>query len=307
MRMVTYQEGAFRFEGCVSVADPGNWVSPWRIVHSQLELFKGLISQGAADCAGVRLSFSTDSGELALFLEAGHPDLIFDLFVDGLLLQELVVNAFDDQAYFSPLPPGEKIVEIWVDHRNPLRLKGLGIDDQATLEPVSSFRQSWIHYGGSQGLGQEIVSPSMTWTGQLAGRLGLNLTNLSFKGPCRFESSLALLIRDYPVDFITVLLEGGTAEEYFNLPGWFQIIREKQPQTPLAIITPLVEAQRQRAEEVVAETIGFFEKNGDTALFGISGAEFDCGEAPLAAEAFQRQLALFFEQRVFSAKFHFCK
>ena len=96
----------------------------------------------------------------------------------------------------------------------------------------------------------------------MARRFDLNLLSLGFGGDCHLDPMVAMLIRDLPADYISLKLGintvGGTvaARTYPALvTAAVQIIREKHPHTPLALISPIGYPPNETKPNVVGYTI----------------------------------------------------
>ncbi|HOP74258.1 MAG TPA: SGNH/GDSL hydrolase family protein [Bacillota bacterium] len=281
MRFYTYRDRVFQFEGATSVQDEGSWAMPWRIDSNRIHLFPGFSERGAGDAAGIRLAFMTDSMVLRLLVEDGQPQQIFSLYVDGLLIQDARIQQDSGEVLFDPLPPGNKQVEIQLDHRFPAKIKAIGVDKGAKISINPTNRKSWIHYGGFLGRATAVSPSRKVWTTVVAKKLNLQLMNLCFDGPVRFEPMVASLIRDVSVvDYITVGVEWGPGEEVLepsmllaNMIGWIQTIREKHPEIPIALISPLVDHKRDLIGKTVSQVVSACRAHGDTRIFGVDGTE----------------------------------
>ncbi|HOJ77165.1 MAG TPA: SGNH/GDSL hydrolase family protein [Bacillota bacterium] len=329
MQSYSYQDKVFTFEGCISVKQTADWVMPWRIDCERLDLYPGL-TERASESTGVRLVFSTSSLELALELEEPASDMKVDLFVDGLFIQEAKVDPTSNQIVFNMLPPGNKDIEIWLDHRYQTKLKRVLTEPGAKigiLPQVSVKKNRWIHYGSSISQAKEAESASKIWTGMVAQRLGLNLTNLGFAGECKLDPMIARLIRDLPADFISLevginIYDGDLTERTFtaNLIGAIQIIKEKHYRTPLTIISPIFSPPREDVKgnsgmslkdirAIVADVVQRFNSREETKiqyidghkLFGINESQYLPDELHPDAGG-QFILAINFIKEVFGSK-----
>lgn len=278
MQKYTYQDQVFTFEGCISVEEKDTWVMPWRIDYRQPAYYPGLEKE-AAETIGVHLGFRTNSIGLAAFLADPHPGLKFSLFVDGLFIQDVQVNSAG-QVVFDPLPFGTKTIEIWLDHRYPCKIEAIGVDPGAKIAAHPVTQRRWIHYGGRNHAYEMTGAPSNLWTTLVAKKLNLHLTNLSFEGICRFDPMTARLIRDLPADYITVFPEypvdaAGMDSNILiaNMIGWLQIIREKHPEVPIALITPA--AGNFEMAEVLAQAAETCQMYGDHLTFLVFGSLVD--------------------------------
>jgi hypothetical protein len=278
MQKYTYRDQVFTFEGCISVEEKNSWAMPWRIDFRQPGYYPGLETE-AVEPYGVRLNFRTNSIELIIFIVEPHPGLKLGLFVDGLFIQEALVNA-SGQVTFDPLPPGKRTIEIWLDHRYPFKLEAVAIDSNAWIETYPIAQKRWLHYGGRNRQYEMAGIYSGLWSALVAKKLNLHLTNLSFEGMYSFEPMTARLIRDLPLDYVTAFPECKPDTAVFdsnlliaNLSGWIQIIREKHPDIPIALVTPSTGGFE------MAETLARMSENcqmyGDHLVFLAFGSTID--------------------------------
>jgi lysophospholipase L1-like esterase len=96
-------------------------------------------------------------------------------------------------------------------------------------------------------------SPARNWPATAARKLDLNLTCLGFGGQCHLDSMIARLIRDREVDMLTLKLginvmgAGSLSPRTFRgaVIGFVQIIREKHPDIPIGVISPIISPPRE--------------------------------------------------------------
>jgi hypothetical protein len=84
-------------------------------------------------------------------------------------------------------------------------------------------------------------------------RRGLHLTSLGFGGQCHLDAMMGRVIADLPADYITLKLGintiGGShsARTYpAAIVGLVQIIRDKHPDTPMALVSPRASPRTRR-------------------------------------------------------------
>ena len=134
-------------------------------------------------------------------------------------------------------------------------------------------------------------SPARTWPALVARKHHLNLTCLGFGGQCHLEPMIGRMIRDLPADLITLKLginciSGSLGPRTFPAAvlGLVALIREKHPQTPLALISPIGYPPHETTPNVVGYTIGQMRRDiqdvgqrlveaGDPQLFYVDGSE----------------------------------
>lgn len=289
MKIYTYQDNAFSFEGSISVEQGKEWVAPWRIDCEQFEFYPFLTDKVAKDCSGVRLSFTTDSKNIILKLAEVEEGMKLDLFVDDVLNQELTLNKSSQQAIFKPLSQGLKRIDIWLDQRFPFKLKQILVDEGARICKAMVNKKRWIHYGSSISHSMQGRSPSKIWTSLVAQKLNLHLINLGFGGGCKCEPMIGRIIRDLPADYITLklginLYGGDLTQRTFapNVIGLIQIIREKHPYTPLAIISPIYSPPKEKVKggsrlsledmrNILSDIVLSCKKYGDNNIYYVNG------------------------------------
>ncbi len=242
--------------GAVSVEHGDGWIKPWRLTFSKMPLFASPAEAlaGRAECAaGVRLRFRTDSPVIGVRCLPADTQRIFDLTCDNELLATAVLAAGEQTVQFPPLPAALRTVELWLPVTAPVQLLGLSLADGSVCEPAAETRRRWITYGSSITHCGAAHSPSRTWPATAARARNLHLTSLGYGGNCHLEPMVALMIRDMQADVISLKLginvQGGAtlAERTFKAAaiGFIQIIREKHPDTPIAVVSPIISPPRE--------------------------------------------------------------
>jgi hypothetical protein len=191
---------------------------------------------------------------------------------------------------FQGLPAEEKLVELWLPQYVQFRLNGLELASRATISPYEDSRPRWVTYGSSITHCRAAESPSLTWPAIVARKHGLNLTCLGYGGNCHLEPMVARMIRDLPADFLSIkaginIYGSGSLNPRTFIPtiiGFVQIIREKHPETPLAVISPIFSAFRETnpnavgftlaaMREEVAEAVKLMSDAGDSNIHYVDG------------------------------------
>ncbi|MFC6230633.1 SGNH/GDSL hydrolase family protein [Paenibacillus allorhizosphaerae] len=279
------------FKGAVSIQATEGWVKPWRVPYRDAELFQpGHINGKAEIPAGVRLSFHTDSSRVQVRVVPEAYEIAMDCVVNGVLVHTALMEAGSEWASFESLPSGTKLVEIYLSQKQPVRIREVNIDSGATCSASSEEKFRWVAYGSSITQCAEAASPSQTWPALAAAELGLDLTCLGYGGNCHMEPMVARMIRDLPADFISVCvginIMGGSSysERTFRpaLIGFLQIIREKHPDTPIAVISPIYSPDRetnenkvglnlQKMREQIEDVVTLLKRRGDDKLYYLHG------------------------------------
>lgn len=246
--------------GAITLETAAEWASPWRIPHTDRALYHEALVERAAMPAGVRLCFVSNTTAIRGRIVPQAELAPIDLCCDGEFLGSHEL-AGQDEFRFEGLPPGEKRIELWLPQFGAFRLRALELDEGATLSRHSNERPRWITYGSSISQCRTAASPTQTWPAIVARRAGLDLTCLGFGGQCHLDPLIALMMRDQPADLISLCvginIYGGATlgPRTFrsNLIAFVQLLRERHPRTPLALISPIYSPPR----ETVANAVGF--------------------------------------------------
>jgi hypothetical protein len=263
------------FEGAVSCEVGDEWLRPWRLPFSQLSLFppEEGIQARAIMAAGVRLRFATDSSTLALLVVPQNGPRRFDLTVDGEILRTITAEAQSEAVEFGDLPPGERVYELWMPTNATVELYSLRLDDEATFRVPSDPRPRWVTYGSSITHCGGATSPARSWPATAARSRGLNLTCLGYGGQCHIDPMVARMIRDLPADIISLKLginvQGGSTLNARTFKpaiiGMVQIIREKHPTTPIALVSPIISPPRESTPNQVGLSLEMMRKEVEDA------------------------------------------
>ncbi len=241
---------------------PG-WTAP-QVVDPALMLIRGMPS-------GCRVEMVTDATAVELEvqltiiqLDDNNVGAAFDLVVDGELVDGLVtrdgttlkIDMASGAMEFLPggpttvrfegLPPGEKLVEVWLPNAAVVDLLEVRADGKVAPPPDRGLRR-WVHYGSSISHCLEATRPTGVWPVVAARLAGVDLQNLGLAGQCQLDGFTARTIRDLPADLISCKLginvvNGDTMRERTFVPAVHNLIdtiREGHPDAPLVIVTPI--------------------------------------------------------------------
>jgi len=248
-----------QWAGAVSLERRDGWIRAWRIPHEQFDLFPpGGIGAKARESTGVRLVFlsNTRSVELAFFPMEQPANA--DLVCDDELICTAEIAAGQTEVRLDGAPSGMRRLEVWLPRRD-FRLRFLRVEKGAAVERCDDRRPRWTAYGSSITECAGAYSPARTWPAIVARRRQLNLTCLGFGGNCHAEPMVARLIRDIPADLISLSiginiqglasLNGRTFQP--AIIGFVEIIRDKQPDVPIVLVSPIVSPPRETQRNVV--------------------------------------------------------
>jgi hypothetical protein len=284
------------WEGAVSLEKTPEYVAPWRVNFAERGLFYPELQKKAADATGVRLRFRSDTTSISGKIDPVPDMRPMDLVLGGEVAATLEMDnrpGFE----FTGLPAGEKLVEIWVTNWGPFRLKEFGIDAGASLSPAPDEGKRWITYGSSITQCRGAASATQTWPAIVARDMDLNLTCLGFGGQCHLEPMILRTIRDLPADFISICaginVYGGASlgPRTFRqaLVGGVRLIRERHPEVPITLQSPIYAWTREtnpnavgftvpQMREEVRAAVEILREHGDANVHYVDGLEI-LGEA----------------------------
>ena len=246
------------WQGAISLQKTEDWIMPWRTPHPLHVLFPEPLLERAAMPAGVRVSFRSNTTRVAGQLVPQRESGVLDLCCDGEHIDSIDLQQKDTFA-FENLSEAEKLIELWLPQFGKFQLHSLEIDDAATLEPFTDTRPRWMTYGSSITQCRTAASPTQTWPAIVAREHGLNLTCLGYGGQCHLDAMVARMIRDTPADYISMCLginiQGGSTlgPRAFRpaIIGAVQIVREKQPDIPIVLMSPICSPPREETPNAV--------------------------------------------------------
>ncbi len=291
--IIAHDDERLSWQGEISLETTKDYTRPWRIPFAERTLFFPTLMTSAGTAAGVRLAFRTTTQKLkGSFLTQDLPHTCrLDLYVDGSFYDQRAFKENGDFV-FEDLPGGDKLVELWLPQDWGFALTGLEIDDDAKLSAHTDKRKRWITYGSSITHCGGAASPSFTWPSIVARARDLHLTCLGFAGQCHLDSMIARVIRDTPTDYISIcaginIYGAGSLSLRSFVPaliGSVQIIREKHPETPVLLISPIFSASRealpnkvewtlQNYRQKVAESAEVLREYGDKHLHYLDGRD----------------------------------
>ena len=248
------------WQGSVSLQKTEDWMMPWRTPHPRHVLFPEPLLERSAMPAGVRISFQSNTTRVSGNIVPQNETGILDLCCDSQVVASLDLTEKESFS-FEDLSDAEKLIELWLPQFGQFQLRSLEIDDGATLEAFTDTRPRWITYGSSITQCRTAASPTQTWPAIVARESGLNLTCLGYGGQCHLDAMVARMIRDLPADYISMCLginiQGASSlgPRTFRpaIIGAVQIVREKHPDIPLVLMSPICSPPR----EATPNAVGF--------------------------------------------------
>jgi hypothetical protein len=225
--------------------------------------------------AGARVEFTSSTTALELDVEITHLQLgaapvtakAFDLVINDEVIDVArssdgpVIHLLDDDVShiefragspttirFEGLALTDKRIEVWWPHNALIELRGLRLDDDATVSTSETARRRWVHYGSSISHSVEVPRPTQVWPVEVARRAGVNLHNLGMAGECHLDQFVARTIGALALDAIsfeagTNILAADSMRERTFVPalhGFLDTLREHHPEVPIIVMTPII-------------------------------------------------------------------
>lgn len=175
-------------------------------------------------------------------LELTNPGRLIPNFSDGTFSLQPGVPM---HVHLEPAASAGGTFSILLSHTCLTELLGIESEGDVETVPVVPGRLRWVHYGSSISHGSQVVSPSRRWPEQVARKLSLHLKDFSLSGNAQMDPCMARAIAGTPADLITCaiginIVNADSMRERFFVPalhGFLDTIREKQPNTPLYLVT----------------------------------------------------------------------
>ena len=280
------------WHGTISQEANNGTVKPWRLPCDQLDFFHPGLQFQAAKTADVRLSVATDSPFITLKLklnELGLNDFKIDLVIDNEIIATEIVDEQSGTFCFEQLDGQYQVIELWFPPNFGFELQSVEVADGATIAEVQDLRPKWVTYGSSITHCSGAGSPAMTWPAIVARKMDLNLTCLGYGGQCKIDPMMARLVRDLPADIISLKLGINTHDAHFTdrtfsaaVIGTIATIREKHPQTPMVVCSPIWSPPRETVapgtgvplvlmREIIEQAVKTFQQHGDQQIYYIDG------------------------------------
>ena len=271
--IVSLSDERLSWPGTVSVEHAAEYVRPWRIPFDIRGLYQEGLRWTAATGAGARVAFSSDTTSVTTVAFVPEGLVKYDLTVDGELVG--TAEAEDgDTISFTDLPAGEKRIELWFGPAPSSGLRSLELSDGASLGSFVDERPKWITYGSSITHCGAAASPVFTWPAVAARLAGFNHTNLGFGGQCHLDPLIATVMRDLPADYLSMcvginIMGGGTLNLRTFGPGivgFVRIVREKHPDTPYIVMSPIHNPPRESAPNAAGMTLQIMREEAEAAV-----------------------------------------
>lgn len=144
-----------------------------------------------------------------------------------------------------PASDAEQEVSLWLPHNCAVVITSVGADQP--LNPARVSEPRWSHYGSSISQCDGASTPLGVWPVVAARALGLDLTSFGLAGQAHLDQFVARALRDVPADLISLklginIVNAASMRSRTFVPavhGFLDTVRERQPLTPILIISPI--------------------------------------------------------------------
>jgi hypothetical protein len=233
--------------GCVSLEKTRAGVKPWRIFHQDRDLYHPVLMERTQKTSGVRIAFFSNTTTISAEIAPWNEPCNVDVCCDGELVRTVELEINQTRWTVAGLSPKRKLIEIWLPPKSHTTLKSLQIDKGANLSRYIDKRPRWATYGSSITQCSVSQSPVHTWPAIVARNSGFNLLNLGYSGECCLDAMIARVIRDIDFDFFSMEIGPNiygsnalNARSFrWSFLAFVQIVREKHPDTPYVLMTPI--------------------------------------------------------------------
>ncbi|MCP2031190.1 hypothetical protein L1277_001281 [Okibacterium sp. HSC-33S16] len=158
----------------------------------------------------------------------------------------------------------EREITVWLPQAASVTIHG-GAADAPVRATAPTDAVRWAHYGSAISHGWVADNAIGPWPVEASRQLGWDLTNLSFAGNAMLDPFVARVIAERPADLITIKVgldivtdDAMTRRTFIPaLHNFLDLIRDGQPDTPIALITafacPIVEHATGPMHEIMPE------------------------------------------------------
>ena len=214
------------------------------LVHPELAVRTSQLS-------GVRVAFTTDSRVISGTLDT-EPDVMVSLTGNGWTRWTPVGQ--DGLFEFTSLSGELQVVEVWLPHAAPSRLRQLSVSVAATASPPPPAGPRWVCYGSSITQGNHVSAPHDIWPTIVCRSMKLDLRSLGFAGQAHLDTVVADDIRNGSADLISICAginthnAGTTSLRMFwsQLSHFVETVRKGHPETPIVLISPIASPDREQ-------------------------------------------------------------
>ena len=216
--------------------------------------------------SGGRIRFRTNSTIFAIRLEYPSPPEMgnmhafgqtgVDLYLDGyyrgsaIAQKDSAPGKIVEHLYLNLTgqPRKEREVVLYLSLYKAVKVLAIGLDNEARILKPAPFAvaRPVVYYGTSITQGGCASRPAMDYQAILARKLNLDYVNLGFSGNGLGEPELARAVAEIDASmFVFDFAQNNRTEESLrqNYEPFLNTVREKHPDTPILVITPIGNAR----------------------------------------------------------------
>ncbi len=138
--------------------------------------------------------------------------------------------------------------ELWLPQSASTELRELRVADGSRVEPPTTARPRWAHYGSSISHCIEADGPTDAWPAIAARNAGVDLVSFAFAGQCQLDQFVARSIRDEAPHLVSMevginVVNADTLDVRTFAPalhGFLDTLRERLPDVPILVVSPIV-------------------------------------------------------------------
>lgn len=226
----------------------------WRLPADVIDQVNSGVSEVAKFPSGARVRFATDSRRIALCAVVGPAGYIKNVgaigkcglagYVDGEWRYVVYPAASDAEEMTGAYDLDGKMHEhtIYLPLFTPLYDLMIGLDDDAQVKPPRPYavQKPIVFYGSSITNGASATHAGNAYVSIICRRLDASFLNLGFSGSARGEESIARYIAGLDMSLF-VMDYDHNAPDAAHLEAtherFFRIVREAQPDLPIALIS----------------------------------------------------------------------
>ncbi|MFN2351945.1 MAG: hypothetical protein ABR497_08365, partial [Kiritimatiellia bacterium] len=125
---------------------PDGGLKPWRLPLAMLDFLDERTRFQAGNPSGVRLRWAGCMRRIEMEVAPSGKQRWFDLTVDDQLAGRVELASRASSLVFDGLPPGDKVVELWLNHMyDPVIVRALRADAAARPAPPSGKKRILFH------------------------------------------------------------------------------------------------------------------------------------------------------------------
>jgi lysophospholipase L1-like esterase len=243
---------------------PANGGELFRLPVRLKDTFRKPVWELAQSPSGGRIRFRTNSSTLAIRLEYPHPPNMtnmhafgqtgVDLYVDGVYRSTAIAGKdsnpgfTQEHSFYKDQPRIDREVTLYLPLYIPARVLGIGLDQEARIQPPKPFAISKpiVFYGTSITQGGCASRSGMSYQAMLGRMLNVDFVNLGFSGNGKGEPEMARTVADIDAAYFVLdfAQNNPTVESLTQVYAPFvETIRSKHADTPILVVTPIYSAR----------------------------------------------------------------